>query len=151
MFERHGVRGGQAIKPSFRNELEITDAIQYLIDRKYDVRSHVITGWWKDTGKLEDMLEARPIILSGIDKRIEGEVSADTRVEGPVIVGRAPRSAARCCAADHHRQELPDPRRLRGAFTSVADEVEIVDSEIEHSIILDGSRISGLRRRLSRA
>ena len=54
------------IKPSFRNELEITDAIQDLIDRGLDVRPHIVDGWWKDTGKLEDMLEANRLILETI-------------------------------------------------------------------------------------
>jgi glucose-1-phosphate thymidylyltransferase len=149
MFDRTVFEAVNAIKPSFRNELDITDAIQYLIDHKYDVRSHVITGWWKDTGKLEDMLEANRIILSGLSRKIEGEVSADTRVEGPVEVGAGSRISGSVLRGP---VIIGKNCTIRGAylgpFTSIADDVEVTDSEIEHSIILDKSRIQGLRRRI---
>src|SRR6266571_2757930 len=74
------------IRPSFRNELEITDAIQDLIDHGLEVRPHLVNGWWKDTGKLEDMLEANRLILDTIDRRIEGTVDAESRIEGKVII-----------------------------------------------------------------
>ncbi len=74
------------IKPSFRNELEITDAIQDLIDRGLPVRPHLVQGWWKDTGKLEDMLEANRLILDTIERRVEGSVDAESRIEGKVII-----------------------------------------------------------------
>jgi glucose-1-phosphate thymidylyltransferase len=76
----------KAIRPSFRNELEITDAIQYLIDRGLEVRPHIVDGWWKDTGKLEDMLVANRLILDRIERRVDGSVDAASRVEGKVIV-----------------------------------------------------------------
>jgi len=149
MFDAHIFEAVHAIKPSRRNELEITDAIQYLIDKKYDVRSHVITGWWKDTGKLEDMLEANRIILSGLRQKIEGDVSADTRVEGEVVIGagstvvgstlRGPIVIGRNCVIKS---------AFVGPFTSIADECRVIDSEVEHSIILEGSSITGLRRRM---
>jgi len=149
MFDSHIFEAVHAIKPSPRNELEITDAIQYLIDAKYDVRSHVITGWWKDTGKLEDMLEANRIILSGLHKNIEGEVSDDTRVEGEVVIGkgttvvgstlRGPIVIGRDCIIKS---------AFVGPFTSIADQCRVIDSEVEHSIILEGSSITGLRRRM---
>src|SRR5262245_64254698 len=74
------------IAPSFRNELEITDAIQNLIDQGLTVRPHIVQGWWKDTGKLEDMLEANRLILDTFDCRIEGSVDADSRIEGKVVI-----------------------------------------------------------------
>src|SRR5207253_1257733 len=74
------------IKPSFRNELEITDAIQDLIDRGLTVRPHIVEGWWKDTGKLEDMLEANRLILETFDRRVDGVVDAASRVEGKVVI-----------------------------------------------------------------
>ena len=74
------------IKPSFRNELEITDAIQDLIDRGLTVRPHIVDGWWKDTGKLEDMLEANRLILDTLERRIEGTVDAESRIEGKVVI-----------------------------------------------------------------
>jgi glucose-1-phosphate thymidylyltransferase len=74
------------IRPSLRNELEITDAIQDLIDRGLEVRPHIVDGWWKDTGKLEDMLEANRLILDTIERRVEGQVDERSRIEGKVIV-----------------------------------------------------------------
>jgi glucose-1-phosphate thymidylyltransferase len=70
------------IRPSWRHELEITDAIQDLIDRGLEVRPHLVDGWWKDTGKLEDMLEANRLILDTFVRRVDGTVDAESRVEG---------------------------------------------------------------------
>jgi glucose-1-phosphate thymidylyltransferase len=74
------------IRPSFRQELEITDAIQDLINRNLTVRPHVVKGWWKDTGKLEDMLEANRLILDTFDQRLEGTIDAESRIEGKVVI-----------------------------------------------------------------
>ena len=149
MFDPTVFEAVNAIQPSFRNELEITDAIQYLIDRKYDVRSHVITGWWKDTGKLEDMLEANRIILNGISRNVEGEISRDTKVEGPVIVGAGSRvSASLLRGPIIIGKNCTIKGAYVGPYTSIADDVEITDSEVEHSIILDKSKVTGLRRRI---
>ena len=74
------------IKPSFRNELEITDAIQDLIERGLTVTPHLVEGWWKDTGKLEDMLEANRLILETLDRRVDGKVDDGSRVEGKVVI-----------------------------------------------------------------
>src|SRR4029079_9737154 len=76
----------ERIRPSFRNELEITDAIQDLIDRGLTVRPHIVEGWWKDTGKLEDMLEANRLILETFERRVDGVGDAESRVEGKVVV-----------------------------------------------------------------
>jgi glucose-1-phosphate thymidylyltransferase len=137
------------IKPSFRNELEITDAIQDLIDRGLPVRPHLVQGWWKDTGKLEDMLEANRLILDTIDRRIDGVVDADSRVEGKVIIE---------AGAVVERSVIRGPviigsgaRILHayvGPFTSIGGGAEIRDSEIEHSIVLEGSIISDLAERV---
>ena len=86
MFGREVFDSVKRIKPSFRNELEITDAIQDLIDRGLDVRPHIVEGWWKDTGKLEDMLEANRLILDTLERRIDGEVDAESRIEGKVVI-----------------------------------------------------------------
>ncbi len=86
MFSAAVFEAVRAIRPSSRNELEITDAIQYLIDRGLEVRPHIVDGWWKDTGKLEDMLEANRLILDTIQRRVEGSVDAESRIEGKVIV-----------------------------------------------------------------
>ena len=91
------------IKPSFRNELEITDAIQDLIDRGLTVRPHIVEGWWKDTGKLEDMLEANRLILDTFERRIEGTVDArePDRGQGRHRAGRRRRALGHPRAGDH--------------------------------------------------
>jgi glucose-1-phosphate thymidylyltransferase len=137
------------IKPSFRNELEITDAIQDLIDRGLPVRPHLVQGWWKDTGKLEDILEANRLILDTIERRIEGSVDAESRVEGKVVIdagAAVERSVIRGPAVIG-----PEARIVHayvGPFTSIGKGAEIRESEIEHSIVLEGSVISDLNNRV---
>lgn len=139
----------KVIRPSFRNELEITDAIQNLIDRGLEVRPHIVDGWWKDTGKLDDMLEANRLILDTIARRIEGSVDAESRVEGKVIIEAGAvieRSVVRGPAIIGARARIINA--YIGPFTSIMNDVEIRDSEVEHSIILEGSTISNLVSRV---
>jgi glucose-1-phosphate thymidylyltransferase len=137
------------IKPSFRNELEITDAIQDLIDRGLPVRPHLVQGWWKDTGKLEDMLEANRLILETIERRIAGCVDAESRVEGKVIIDEGAvveRSVIRGPVVIGAGARIV--HAYVGPFTSIGNGAEIRDSEIEHSIVLEGSVISDLASRV---
>ncbi len=137
------------ITPSFRNELEITDAIQDLIDRGLVVRPHIVDGWWKDTGKLEDMLEANRLILETFDRRIEGQVDPQSRVEGKVVIEAGAvveRSTIRGPAIIGARARIV--HAYIGPFTSIMNDVVIRDSEIEHSIVLEGSEISDLANRV---
>jgi glucose-1-phosphate thymidylyltransferase len=137
------------IRPSFRDELEITDAIQDLIDRGLEVRPHIVDGWWKDTGKLEDMLEANRLILDTLDRRVEGEVDAASRVEGKVVVEPGAiieRSVVRGPAIIGARARIV--HSYVGPFTSIMNDVEIRDSEVEHSIVLEGSVITDLANRV---
>jgi glucose-1-phosphate thymidylyltransferase len=137
------------IKPSFRNELEITDAIQDLIDRGLEVRPHLVDGWWKDTGKLEDMLEANRLILDTIERRIDGTVDAESRIEGKVIIETGAvveRSVIRGPVVIG--QDARIVHAFIGPFTSIGQNVEIRDSEVEHSIVLEGSSISDLANRV---
>jgi glucose-1-phosphate thymidylyltransferase len=139
----------RAITPSFRNELEITDAIQTLIDRGLAVRPHIVDGWWKDTGKLEDMLEANRLILETIERRVDGSVDAESRVEGKVVVEPG-------AVIEHSvvRGPVVIGARARivhayvGPFTSIMNDAEVRESEIEHSIVLEGSSIVNLRTRI---
>jgi glucose-1-phosphate thymidylyltransferase len=134
-----------AIRPSARGELEITDAIQWLISEGRRVRSHVIKGWWKDTGKVEDLLEANRMMLGGLAHRIEGAVDAESRIEPPVSIGpgaRIERSRLKgplVIGANVHIRDA-----VIGPFTSIAEGVEIERAEIEHSIVLERSRIQGV-------
>jgi glucose-1-phosphate thymidylyltransferase len=138
MFDPTIFEAVDGIKPSFRNELEITDAIQYLIDHGREVRHHIIGGWWKDTGKLEDILEANRMVLSRAKRSIQGELDAQTKAEGEVIVPagtvvknsilRGPLTLGVRCIIEN---------AYIGPFTSIYDEVRIKNSEIEHSIVLE--------------
>ena len=149
MFGKAVFESVKRIKPSSRNELEITDAIQDLIDRGLEVRPHIVEGWWKDTGKLEDLLEANRLILDTIERRIDGTVDAESRVEGKVVIERG---------ATIERSVVRGPviigadARVSGAyigpFTSIGDSVEISDTEIEHSIVLEGAKITDLGTRI---
>jgi glucose-1-phosphate thymidylyltransferase len=137
------------IRPSFRNELEITDAIQDLIDQGLDVRPHIVDGWWKDTGKLEDMLEANRLILDTLDRRVEGTVDAASRIEGKVVIEPGAvieRSIVRGPVIIGARARII--HAYVGPFTSIMNDVEIRDAEIEHSIVLEGSVISDLQNRV---
>ena len=138
------------IRPSFRNELEITDAIQDLIDRGLTVRPHIVDGWWKDTGKLEDLLEANRLILETFEQRIEGSVDAETRIEGKVVIEpgavirqsviRGPAIIGSNATISH---------AYIGPFTAIMKDVEIQDTEIEHSIVLEGSSLRDLANRVT--
>ena len=140
----------KAITPSFRQELEITDAIQQLIDRGLTVRPHIVEGWWKDTGKLEDMLEANRLILETLAAKNEGKVDGQSRIEGIVVIEKGAtveNSVIRGPAVIG-----PGARIISsyiGPFTSIGKDVEINKSEIEHSIVLEGSLIHDLETRVA--
>src|SRR6201996_4769277 len=85
MFTPRIHEAAKAIQPSGRGELEITDAIQWLVDAEASVESHVVRGWWKDTGRLADMLEANRLILERVERRVDGELH-DSQIEGRVVV-----------------------------------------------------------------
>jgi glucose-1-phosphate thymidylyltransferase len=139
-----------AIKPSERGELEITDAIQYLVDKGYTVRPHVIDGWWKDTGKLEDLLEANRIMLDTLEPRMDGTLDAASRVEGKVVVEKGAtltRTTIRGPAIIGARTELVDA--YIGPFTSIHHDCRIEASEVEHCILMPGCRVEGLQGRLA--
>ena len=140
----------QQIKPSFRNELEITDAIQHLIDKGLIVTPHIVDGWWKDTGKLEDILEANRLILEMMESRIDGEIDSDSRIEGNVIIEKGAQikqSTVRGPAIIGARTQIISG--YVGPFTSIMNDVEITDSEIEHSIVMEHSIISELGNRIT--
>ncbi len=117
MFDSNVFEAVNAIEPSARGELEITDAIQYLIDKGYRVESHIVSGWWKDTGKLEDMLEANRIILDTIETEIEGEVDKESRIEGRVTIGKGSRVIASLIRGPaDHRRRVRDRELVRGTL-----------------------------------
>ncbi|HVR95434.1 MAG TPA: glucose-1-phosphate thymidylyltransferase [Thermoanaerobaculia bacterium] len=152
MFDAHIFESVHRIRPSARGELEITDAIQDLIDRGLAVHPHIVRGWWKDTGKLEDMLEANRIVLEGMEvrrgshadklgrgSRVEGRVQigegveiVDSLVRGPVVIGDGAR-------IEH---------TFIGPYTSIGERCQLVGCEIENSIVLADSEIRDIPMRI---
>jgi glucose-1-phosphate thymidylyltransferase len=130
------------IEPSPRGELEITDAIQRTIDDGRQVVPHVITGWWKDTGRLEDMLEANRMLLDGLVARVDGELGENVRLEGKVVIEKGARlrdCVVRGPAIIGERTVIENA--YVGPFTSIYYGCTLRNSEIEHSIVLANSRI----------
>ena len=136
--------------PSARGELEITDAIQGLIDAGHTVRSAVIDDDWIDTGKKDDMLEANRLVLAGLARRIDGTVDADSTVVGDVVIEAGARvmgSTVRGPAIIGAGTELIDA--YVGPFTAIGPRCELSACEIEHSIVLEGSAIRGVPTRIA--
>ncbi len=147
MFDKNIIKAVNSIKPSWRNELEITDAIQHLIDTGFNVEPHVIDGWWKDTGKLEDMLEANRMILEDLNECCEGNVDKDSKVTGRVHLEEGAQivnSVIRGPAIIGKNTKIENS--YIGPFTSIYHDCLIKDSEIEHSIILEKSTVSDMHR-----
>jgi glucose-1-phosphate thymidylyltransferase len=148
MFTPHVFRSARAIEPSGRGELEITDAIQDMIDRGLRVEPHEVTGWWKDTGRVEDMLEANRLVLDVLERSVEGEIVRstvdgrvrveagarviDSTVRGPAIIGAG-------AVVEH---------AYVGPYTALSPGVVVRRAEVEHSIVLDDSRIEDLDARV---
>jgi len=149
MFDKHIFEAAGAIKPSGRGELEITDAIQYLVDRGYEVQPHLVSGWWKDMGKIDDILDANRLILEGMSGRIDGMVDAASKTNGNVVLeaGASVRnSIIRGPAIVGEGTEILES--YVGPFTSIQPRCRIVRTEIEHSIVLEGSEIVDVGARI---
>jgi glucose-1-phosphate thymidylyltransferase len=148
MFTATVHRAARAIQPSARGELEITDAIQHLVDTGLRVDPHIVQGWWKDTGRLDDMLAANRLVLDTIATRIDGEL-VDSQIEGRVVVeagARLERSSVRGPAIIGAGAHLADA--YIGPYTAVGDECVIVNAEVEHAILLSGCEVRDLDGRM---
>lgn len=149
MFDHNVFTAVNAIKPSWRGELEITDAIQWLVEQGYAVHPYIHHGWWIDTGRPGDMLEANDLVLEEIEYDLEGYVDRDSTVgrrvriergaeiinsivRGPTIIGENTRII----------------NSYVGPFTSILDNVLIENSEIEHSMVLENSQIRDIETRI---
>jgi glucose-1-phosphate thymidylyltransferase len=149
MFTPAIFEAAHSIEPSGRGELEITDAIDTLIESDLRVEPHIVKGWWKDTGKLEDMLEANRLVLEDIEPRIDGELDSESRVEGRVAIekgARLERTVVRGPAIIGAGTRLTDA--YIGPYTAIDRDVVIIGSEVEHSIVLAGSSIRNLHARM---
>jgi glucose-1-phosphate thymidylyltransferase len=148
MFSPAIMESAKAIRPSGRGELEITDAIQHLIDRGLTVEPHEVTGWWKDTGRLEDVLEANRLVLDVLEPRCEGELVEST-LEGRVVVeagARLVRSAVRGPAIIGAGAVIEDA--YIGPYSAISARVVVRRAEVEHSILLEDSRVQDLDARV---
>ncbi len=149
LYDNHIFEAVKALKPSARGELEISDAHQYLIDKGYIVGYTEITGWWKDTGKPADLLEANRLVLDAITSRVDGDVDAQSDVAGKVIIEagarivnskvRGPAIIGKNCVIENS---------YIGPFTSIGDRTVVSSSEVEYSIVLRDCKIQDIGLRL---
>jgi glucose-1-phosphate thymidylyltransferase len=150
LFNKNIHKAIDEIKPSKRGELEITDAIQRLIDTNYHVGSHVLTSWWLDTGKKDDMLEANRVVLDEMsDVSMLGELQEGSRISGRVHVGqgsilknctvRGPAMIGDDCVLEHS---------YVGPFTSIGDRARVSHAEIEHCILRENCQIVNFHGRI---
>jgi glucose-1-phosphate thymidylyltransferase len=138
----------RAIKPSARGELEITDAIQHLVDSGRRVEPHIVKGWWKDTGQLEDMLAANRLVLDTIETDVAGTL-VDSRIDGRVVIdaeAHLERCTVRGPAIIGAGAQLTDC--YIGPYTAVGENCTIDHAEVEHSILLAGATVRGLGGRI---
>lgn len=138
------------IKPSPRGELEITDAIQYLIEGQKNVESFQLQGWWLDTGKKDDLLAANQIILDTcLDSTMAGEVDSNSKISGRVHIGKGSRiinSTIRGPVTIGENCHIENC--FIGPYSSIADRATIIDTEIEHSVILTEAKVIGIQQRI---
>jgi len=135
------------LEPSWRGELEITEAIQWLVRSGRKINSTVISGYWKDTGNVADMLEVNRTVLESADRAVAGEVDAESELIGRVVVDAGARvSGSRIVGPAIIGADTQVTGSYIGPFTSVAPGCTIADSEIEYSIVLAGASIRGVRR-----
>ena len=150
-FDHHIFEAVDAIRPSARAELEITDAIQYLVDKQYCVRANILTGYWIDTGKMQDMLDANRTILSRMRRKIAESASVDeaSHFYGEVVVeehARVINSIVRGPSIIGRHVTLSNA--YIGPFTAIDNQSSIVNSEIEHSIVMEGCDIGDIDGRI---
>ena len=149
MFTPAIFEAARSSEPSARGELEITDAIQSLIDDGSKVESHTVVGWWKDTGQLADMLEANRLVLEDLETDVAGQLDAESRVEGRVVIEEGAvleRSLVRGPAVIAAGARIIDS--YVGPYTAIGTGVEVIGSEVEHSILLAGSSLRDLPARV---
>ena len=148
MFTPAVFEAARSIEPSRRGELEITDAIQRLVDSGLRVDPHIVHGWWKDTGQVQDMLEANRLILDDLEERVDGEL-VESRAEGRVVIEsgvRLERATVRGPAIVGTGSQITDA--YIGPYTAIGDGVTIMNAELEHSIVLSGSTVRDLEYRI---
>jgi glucose-1-phosphate thymidylyltransferase len=149
MFDHHVHEAVDNITPSWRGELEITDAIQWLVENEHKVYPYIHRGWWIDTGEPNELLKANGLVLEGLAPRVEGYVDRDSEVDGRVTVEKGAEiinSVIRGPSIIGERTRIVNS--YVGPFTSIYHDVEIEDSEIERAIVLEESVIRDIPARI---
>jgi len=147
LFDRRVHDAVAAVEPSWRGELEITDAIQWLIDHGHRVNHEVLEGWWIDTGKKDPLLQCNRLVLETLEARVEGSVDAASAIEGRVVIEPGAEIVnSRILGPAIVGSGTRVVNSYIGPFSSVAPDCEIVDSELEHSVVLARSRIVDVPR-----
>jgi glucose-1-phosphate thymidylyltransferase len=149
MFDQHVWEAVAAIKPSWRGELEITDAIQYLVDKGYMVHPYIHKGWWIDTGEPGEMLEANDMVLDEVIPTIEGYVDRESQINGKVTIEKGAEIInSRIRGPAIIGEDTRIVNSYVGPFTSIYHHVLIENSEIEHSMVLENSKILDIPYRI---
>lgn len=152
-FDKNVHQAIKSIKPSDRGELEITDAIQWMIDNGYKVGAEVIGGWWKDTGKPDDILEANRLILEDIERDVCGAkvVDESSQISGRVKIGKGSEIInSKIVGPVIIGEKVKVVDSYIGPFTSLSDGVEIKKSEIEYSVVLENTKIENIKGRMQK-
>jgi glucose-1-phosphate thymidylyltransferase len=147
LFDRHIQEGVRAIKPSWRGELEITDAIQWLIDQGHRVNHEVLEGWWIDTGKKDPLLRCNRLVLETLEPRVHGSVDGKSAIEGRVVIEEGAEVVnSRILGPAIIGERTKIVNSYVGPFSSIAADCEVIDAELEHSVVLQRSRIVDVPR-----
>lgn len=149
IYDKHIFEAVEHIKPSKRGELEISDAHTYLIRKGYKVGYSEITGWWKDTGKPTDLLEANRLVLDNIEPRLNGEIDKSSSVVGKVVLEQGARIFGSVVRGPViiGKNSLIENSYI-GPFTSIGDNTVIRNSEVEYSILLNECKIIDVKIRI---
>ena len=149
LYDKSIFEAVNVIKPSDRGELEISDAHQYLLDHGQKITYSEITGWWKDTGKPEDLLEANRLVLSTLKGQIKGTVDKESTLAGQVSLGKGSK-----IISSHIRgpviigKDTMIKNSYIGPYTSIHDKTQVSNSEVEFSIIMENCRIENVGIRI---
>lgn len=151
LFDSNIFKAVDAIKPSKRGELEITDAIQWLLDNGYGVEPHMVSGWWKDTGKPEDLIDANKLVLEMIKKRdIAGTVSKDSVITGNVILGKGSEISG---SRIQGPVSIADNSKILGSqigpFVSIGENSSVDNCSVDNSIVMEECRIKDVKKKIS--
>ena len=149
VYDNHIFEAVNNIKPSARGELEISDAHQYLLDKGYSLTYSEITGWWKDTGKPSDLLEANRLVLDNIKDERKGEIDAHSTVSGRVIIGKGSQVMnSNIRGPIIIGENVTIDGAYVGPYTAIGDGCTIISSEIEYSILMNDCSINNISRRI---